>query len=70
MNMKTKIILFLIIFISLAVYFVADLINELEMSEVRWMWVVIYAVILGICVARSVQLARELLKMIKETQGE
>lgn len=64
--MKARIIIFAGLFIVMAIYCVMTLIDELQADELRWMWIVIYAVMLGICVARSVQLTRDLLRLIKE----
>ncbi len=50
----------------MAIYCVMTLIDELQAEELRWLWIVIYAVMLGVCVARSVQLTRDLLRLIKE----
>ena len=64
--MKARIIIFAGLFIVMAIYCVMTLIDELQADELRWMWIVIYAVMLGVCVARSVQLTRDLLRLIKE----
>ena len=42
--------------------------DELQAEELRWLWIVIYAVMLGICVARSVQLTRDLIRLMKEEE--
>lgn len=64
--MKARIIIFAGLFIVMAVYCVMTLIDELQAEELRWLWIVIYAVMLGICVARSVQLTRDLIRLMKE----
>lgn len=64
--MKARIIIFAGLFIVMAIYCVMTMIDELQADELRWMWIVIYAVMLGVCVARSVQLTRDLLRLIKE----
>ncbi len=64
--MKARIIIFAGLFIVMAIYCVMTLIDELQADELRWLWIVIYAVMLGVCVARSVQLTRDLLRLIKE----
>lgn len=64
--MKARIIIFAGLFIVMAIYCLLTLIDELQSAELRWLWIVIYAVMLGICVARSVQLTRDLLRLIKE----
>ncbi len=64
--MKARIIIFAGLFIVMAIYCVMTLIDELQAEELRWLWIVIYAVMLGVCVARSVQLTRDLLRLIKE----
>lgn len=64
--MKARIIIFAGLFIVMAVYCLLTLIDELQAEELRWLWIVIYAVMLGICVARSVQLTRELIRLMKE----
>jgi len=64
--MKARIIIFAGLFIVMAIYCLLTLIDELQADELRWMWIVIYAVMLGVCVARSVQLTRDLLRLIKE----
>lgn len=66
--MKARIIIFAALFIVMAVYCVLTLIDELQAEELRWLWIVIYAVMLGICVARSVQLTRDLLRLMKEEE--
>ena len=64
--MKARIIIFAGLFIVMAIYCLMTLIDELQAAELRWLWIVIYAAMLGICVARSVQLCKELIRMIKE----
>lgn len=64
--MKARIIIFAGLFIVMAIYCLLTLIDELQADELRWLWIVIYAVMLGICVARSVQLTRDLLRLMKE----
>lgn len=64
--MKARIIIFAGLFIVMAIYCVMTMIEELKADELRWLWIVIYAVMLGVCVARSVQLTRDLLRLIKE----
>ncbi len=64
--MKARIIIFAGLFIVMAIYCLMTLIDELQAAELRWLWIVIYAVMLGVCVARSVQLCKELIRMIKE----
>ena len=64
--MKARIIIFAALFIVMAIYCVMTLIDELQAEELRWLWIVIYAVMLGICVARSVQLTRDLIRLMKE----
>lgn len=64
--MKARIIIFAGLFIVMAIYCLLTLIDELQAEELRWLWIVIYAVMLGVCVARSVQLTRELLRLMKE----
>lgn len=64
--MKARIIIFAGLFIVMAVYCLLTLIDELQAEELRWLWIVIYAVMLGICVARSVQLTRDLIRLMKE----
>lgn len=66
--MKARIIIFAGLFIVMAVYCLLTLIDELQAEELRWLWIVIYAVMLGICVARSVQLTRDLLRLMKEEE--
>lgn len=66
--MKARIIIFAGLFIVMAVYCVMTLIDELQAEELRWLWIVIYAVMLGICVARSVQLTRDLIRLMKEEE--
>lgn len=66
--MKARIIIFAALFIVMAVYCLLTLIDELQAEELRWLWIVIYAVMLGICVARSVQLTRDLLRLMKEEE--
>lgn len=64
--MKARVLIFFVLFVVMAVYCIMTMINELQASELRWLWIVIYAVMLGICVTRSVQLCKELIQMIKE----
>lgn len=64
--MKARIIIFAGLFIVMAIYCLLTLIDELQAEELRWLWIVIYAVMLGICVARSVQLTRDLIRLMKE----
>lgn len=66
--MKARIIIFAALFIVMAIYCVMTLIDELQAEELRWLWIVIYAVMLGICVARSVQLTRDLIRLMKEEE--
>lgn len=66
--MKARIIIFAGLFIVMAIYCVMTLIDELQAEELRWLWIVIYAVMLGICVARSVQLTRDLIRLMKEEE--
>ena len=66
--MKARIIIFAGLFIVMAIYCVMTLIDELQADELRWMWIVIYAVMLGVCVARSVQLTRDLIRLMKEEE--
>ncbi|MBQ9147150.1 MAG: hypothetical protein IKC30_00380 [Rikenellaceae bacterium] len=66
--MKARIIIFAGLFIVMAVYCLLTLIDELQAEELRWLWIVIYAVMLGICVARSVQLTRDLIRLMKEEE--
>lgn len=66
--MKARIIIFAALFIVMAVYCLLTLIDELQAEELRWLWIVIYAVMLGVCVARSVQLTRDLLRLMKEEE--
>lgn len=64
--MKARVLIFFVLFVVMAVYCTMTMINELQADELRWLWIVIYAVMLGICVARCVQLCKELIRMIKE----
>ena len=66
--MKARIIIFAALFIVMAIYCVMTLIDELQAEELRWLWIVIYAVMLGVCVARSVQLTRDLIRLMKEEE--
>lgn len=66
--MKARIIIFAGLFIVMAIYCLLTLIDELQAEELRWLWIVIYAVMLGICVARSVQLTRDLIRLMKEEE--
>ena len=66
--MKARIIIFAALFIVMAVYCLLTLIDELQAEELRWLWIVIYAVMLGVCVARSVQLTRDLIRLMKEEE--
>lgn len=66
--MKARIIIFAGLFIVMAIYCVMTLIDELQADELRWLWIVIYAVMLGVCVARSVQLTRDLIRLMKEEE--
>ncbi len=66
--MKARIIIFAGLFIVMAVYCLLTLIDELQAEELRWLWIVIYAVMLGVCVARSVQLTRDLIRLMKEEE--
>ncbi|MBQ8745019.1 MAG: hypothetical protein IJZ05_01515 [Rikenellaceae bacterium] len=66
--MKARIIIFAGLFIVMAIYCVMTLIDELQAEELRWLWIVIYAVMLGICVARSLQLTRDLIRLMKEEE--
>lgn len=64
--MKARIIIFAGLFIVMAIYCLMTLIDELQAAELRWLWIVIYAAMLGVCVARSVQLTRDLIRLMKE----
>lgn len=64
--MKAKVLIFLVLYVAMAAYSILSLIDELQAPAMRWLWIVIYAVMLGVCVARSVQLCKELIRMIKE----
>ena len=64
--MKARVLIFFVLFVVMAVYCTMTMIDELQADELRWLWIVIYAVMLGICVTRSVQLCKELIRMIKE----
>ena len=64
--MKARVLIFFVLFVVMAVYCTMTMIDELQADELRWLWIVIYAVMLGICVVRSVQLCKELIRMIKE----
>ena len=66
--MKARIIIFAGLFIVMAIYCLLTLIDELQAEELRWLWIVIYAVMLGVCVVRSVQLTRDLLRLMKEEE--
>lgn len=66
--MKARIIIFAGLFIVMAIYCVMTLIDELQADELRWLWIVIYAVMLGVCVVRSVQLTRDLIRLMKEEE--
>lgn len=66
--MKARIIIFAGLFIVMAIYCLLTLIDELQAEELRWLWIVIYAVMLGVCVARSVQLTRDLIRLMKEEE--
>lgn len=66
--MKARIIIFAALFIVMAVYCLLTLIDELQAEELRWLWIVIYAVMLGVCVVRSVQLTRDLIRLMKEEE--
>lgn len=66
--MKARIIIFAALFIVMAIYCLLTLIDELQAEELRWLWIVIYAVMLGICVARSLQLTRDLIRLMKEEE--
>ncbi|MBR2501178.1 MAG: hypothetical protein IKB68_01665 [Rikenellaceae bacterium] len=66
--MKARIIIFAGLFIVMAIYCVMTLIDELQAEELRWLWIVIYAVMLGVCVVRSVQLTRDLIRLMKEEE--
>lgn len=66
--MKTRIIIFAGLFIVMAIYCLMTLIDELQAAELRWLWIVIYAAMLGVCVARSVQLTRDLIRLMKEEE--
>lgn len=66
--MKARIIIFAGLFIVMAIYCLMTLIDELQADELRWLWIVIYAAMLGICVARSVQLTRDLIRLMKEEE--
>lgn len=66
--MKARIIIFAGLFIVMAVYCLLTLIDELQAEELRWLWIVIYAVMLGVCVVRSVQLTRDLIRLMKEEE--
>lgn len=64
--MKAKVLIFLLLYVAMAAYSVLSLIDELQAAELRWLWIVIYAVMLGVCVARCVQLTRDLIRLFKE----
>lgn len=66
--MKARIIIFAGLFIVMAIYCVMTLIDELQAEELRWLWIMIYAVMLGVCVVRSVQLTRDLIRLMKEEE--
>lgn len=66
--MKARIIIFAGLFIVMAIYCLMTLIDELQAAEFRWLWIVIYAAMLGVCVARSVQLTRDLIRLMKEEE--
>jgi hypothetical protein len=66
--MKARIIIFAGLFIVMAIYCLMTLIDELQAAELRWLWIVIYAAMLGVCVARSVQLTRDLIRLMKEEE--
>lgn len=66
--MKARIIIFAGLFIVMAIYCLLTLIDELQAEELRWLWIVIYAVMLGVCVVRSVQLTRDLIRLMKEEE--
>ena len=66
--MKARIIIFAGLFIVMAIYCLMTLIDELQAAELRWLWIVIYAAMLGVCVARSVQLTRDLIHLMKEEE--
>ena len=52
----------------MAIYCVMTLIDELQAEELRCLWIGIYAVMLGVCVVRSVQLTRDLIRLMKEKE--
>ena len=66
--MKARIIIFAGLFIVMAIYCLMTLIDELQAAELRWLWIVIYAAMLGVCVARSEQLTRDLIRLMKEEE--
>ena len=66
--MKARVIIFAGLFIVMAIYCLMTLIDELQAAELRWLWIVIYAAMLGVCVARSVQLTRDLIRLMKEEE--
>ena len=66
--MKARIIIFAGLFIVMAIYCLMTLIDELQAVELRWLWIGIYAAMLGVCVARSVQLTRDLIRLMKEEE--
>ena len=66
--MKARIIIFAGLFTVMAIYCLMTLIDELQAAELRWLWIVIYAAMLGVCVARSVQLTRDLIRLMKEEE--
>ena len=66
--MKARIIIFAGLFIVMAIYCLMTIIDELQAAELRWLWIVIYAAMLGVCVARSVQLTRDLIRLMKEEE--
>ena len=66
--MKARIIIFAGLFIVMAIYCLMTLIDELQAAELRWLCIVIYAAMLGVCVARSVQLTRDLIRLMKEEE--
>lgn len=66
--MKARVLIFFVLFVVMAIYCLMTLIDELQAAELRWLWIVIYAAMLGICVARSVQLTRDLIRLMKEEE--
>lgn len=64
--MKAKVLIFLVLYVAMAAYSILSLIDELQASAMRWLWVALFAVVGIVSVVRSVQLCKELIRMIKE----